>query len=258
MGFVIWYQVVFSAGGPGGVLPLVVPNDVFAGQYALDADITVDMVAGAVAGSFVIKLTDLPETVAATLVTVQHDRQLSDPVTVRISLGYFDDPASQVKPVLTGVIRSIRSSVDDTGHLVTEVSGLEIAGYRGRRSTWVKSSRMRAAATGNTWPACTTVRLRPPMSSSPASRWTFPASRCSMTSRSSPRSRGTNAAWWFRCIPACEPSSRITGPWSMTPSWPASSGPSSPATLRRTTSRVTGGYACRLLWARTACRPAKA
>jgi hypothetical protein len=135
MGFVIWYQVVFSAGGPGGVLPLVVSNDVFAGQYALDADITVDMVAGAVAGSFVIKLTDLPETVAATLVTVQHDRQLSDPVTVQISLGYFDDPASQVKPVLTGVIRSIRSSVDGTGHQVTEVSGLEIAGYRLLRKT---------------------------------------------------------------------------------------------------------------------------
>ena len=135
MGFVIWYQVVFSAGGPGGVLPLVVSNDVFAGQYALDADITVDIVAGAVAGSFVIKLTDLPETVAATLVTVQHDRQLSDPVTVQISLGYFDDPASQVKPVLTGVIRSIRSSVDDTGHLVTEVSGLEIADYRLLRKT---------------------------------------------------------------------------------------------------------------------------
>jgi hypothetical protein len=126
MGFVIWYRIQFPGVGLGG-LPLRVSNDVFGGEYVLDADVVLQSVAGASASTFRITLQNLPADAVETL----KGRHLEGEgrLTTTIELGYFDDPARQAA-VMTGAVTAIRSEVDQTGILVTQVSGLELAGHR--------------------------------------------------------------------------------------------------------------------------------
>ena len=52
MGIVIWYKLAF----PG----VTVSNDIFSGDYILDADITLEMTAGDSADTFKATLVNLP------------------------------------------------------------------------------------------------------------------------------------------------------------------------------------------------------
>jgi hypothetical protein len=136
MGFVIWYKLEVAGAGLGGLLPLRVSNDVFSGDYILDADIRVELVAGAAASSFTATLANLPADVADNLKS-QHRKRFGagDPLQVTISLGYFDDPATQINPVLQGVVTSICNRVADDGLLQTVLTGNELAGYRLLKTT---------------------------------------------------------------------------------------------------------------------------
>ena len=129
MGFVIWFKLEVPGAGPRGLLPLRVSNDVLSGDYILDADIRVDLVAGAAASSFTAVLANLPADVADTLKSKHRDGGKAQPLQVTISLGYFDDPATQARPVLNGVVNSIRTRVNGDGLLETELRGTELAGY---------------------------------------------------------------------------------------------------------------------------------
>lgn len=131
MGFVIWFQLQVERAGPGGLLPLRVSNDVFSGEYVLDADLRIDLLSGAAASTFSARLTNLPADVVETLKT-RHAEALAgqDPVEVTLTLGYFDDPAGRTAPVLRGVLTGIRTSVTDAGDLLTELRGMESAGFR--------------------------------------------------------------------------------------------------------------------------------
>jgi hypothetical protein len=130
MGFVIWFKLEVAGAGPGGLLPLRVSNDVFSGEYILDADIRIDLVAGPTASTFTAVMANLPADVAETLKS-KHREGLAkgDPLQTTISLGYFDDPSTQANPVLQGVVTSIRSRVSPAGLLETELRGSELAGY---------------------------------------------------------------------------------------------------------------------------------
>jgi len=130
MGFVIWFQVEIAGAGPGGG-PLRVSNDVFSGDYVLDADIQVDLVAGAAASPFRVTMANLPADVADGLKD-RHRQGLArrDPLGVTVSLGYFDEPAGRTSPVLRGVVTSLRTAVAADGTLQTEIRGQESAGYR--------------------------------------------------------------------------------------------------------------------------------
>ena len=131
MGFVIWFKLEVKQAGPPGDVLLRVSNDVASGDYILDADITVDLVAGAAASTFRAVLANLPADVADTLKSRHHEAIAGqNPLQATISLGYFDEPASQVSPVLRGVMTSIRSKVNGDGLLQTELRGSELAGYR--------------------------------------------------------------------------------------------------------------------------------
>ncbi|MBU2670216.1 hypothetical protein KOI35_42620 [Actinoplanes bogorensis] len=131
MGFVIWFQVSIEGAGLGGLLPLRISNDVFGGEYVLDADITVDLISGAAASTFTVVLTSLPADVVDTLKT-RHAKAVAggEPAGITIGLGYFDDPAGRADPLLRGVLTSIRTSVGRNGDLITTLRGLELAGYK--------------------------------------------------------------------------------------------------------------------------------
>jgi len=131
MGFVIWFKIEVDKAGPGGLLPLRVSNDVFSGEYVLDADIRVDLVSGAAASTFSATLSNLPADVVDTLKN-RHAEALNgnEPVGISLSLGYFDDPAGRSDAMLRGVVTSIRTRVGDDGALTTELRGVELAGYR--------------------------------------------------------------------------------------------------------------------------------
>src|SRR5262249_53477584 len=91
-GFIIWYKLKIDNAGPGGLLPLVVSNDIFSGQYVLDADIKISMSAGAVADTFTITLCNLPDKVASNLRNKQAEGLASrKPLQIDIFLGYFDN-----------------------------------------------------------------------------------------------------------------------------------------------------------------------
>lgn len=145
MGFVIWYQVTIPGAGAGG-LPLRVSNDVFSGDYVLDADIAVDMAVGAVAGTFRVTLANLPSPVADRLRS-QHAEAArgGQPMEISIGLGFFDAPAGRHNPVLDGVITRISGTVRQDGLLITELRGYDRAGYR-LRGTAVDVHRPGAAS----------------------------------------------------------------------------------------------------------------
>lgn len=147
MSFVIWYQVEIEEEKPAGGLlgaaaalvglglPLKLSNSVFNGAFILDADITVTMTGGDSADSFEMTLINLPTQTADLLKEKQHKGMQADPplpLTVKIHLGYFDEPAttSGTKPVLEGKITAIKSTVGEDGIGRTVIAGQEKGGYR--------------------------------------------------------------------------------------------------------------------------------
>jgi hypothetical protein len=131
MGFVIWYLLEVAGAGTGGLRPLRVSNDVTSGDYVLDADIRVELVAGGAPSTFTAVLANLPAVVADTLKSKHHDGLASgNPLQATISLGYFDEPATKAVPVVRGVVTWLRTSVNSEGLLETELRGSELAGYR--------------------------------------------------------------------------------------------------------------------------------
>ncbi|MCD0449196.1 hypothetical protein LO762_08345 [Actinocorallia sp. API 0066] len=131
MGFVIWFQARIEKAAFGGLLPLRVSNDVFGGEYVLDAEIRIDLVSGAAASTFSITFTSLPADVVETLRS-RHAAALAGgkPLSVVLSLGYFDDPDGRSAPVVRGVVTSIRTRVSESGELLTDLRGMEAAGFQ--------------------------------------------------------------------------------------------------------------------------------
>ena len=130
MSFVIWYQVEISApAAPAGFgLPLTVSNDVLAGSFVLDADITVAMTEGAATDAFEITLINLPTSVAELIRAVQ----ATTPVAVSIRLGYFDEPDTRTGDgglVLAGRVTRVTGRVGSDGYARTVLYGQEEAGY---------------------------------------------------------------------------------------------------------------------------------
>jgi hypothetical protein len=110
MGVIIKYQLAFTEA------KLKVSNDIFGGDFVIDADITVQMRRGQAGCSFEIKLYDLP------LKKVKTIEPLS---SVTIKLGYFDGSFEQVTE---GIITKIISKVEED-KLVTKITGLESGTY---------------------------------------------------------------------------------------------------------------------------------
>lgn len=148
MGFIIWYKVEFkeqqsaaallaqvaSVLPLGTTFPLKVSNDVFSGKYILDAEIVLTMLEGATVDKFKITLTNLPDDAAKALKDKQAAgmaKSTPQPLQVDIYLGYFDDlSAIKSTPVMSGVVTSIKTTVDQKGLLETLVEGEELAGYK--------------------------------------------------------------------------------------------------------------------------------
>jgi len=131
MGFVIWYALEVLAPGPAP-LPLVsVSNDVFGGEYVLDADIDVPMHEGEGSAIFSARIKDLPGTVVDTLRSVQQKAGAVDPMQVSVRLGYFDDAQRATKgAVLEGAVTAVRTSVTAEGAVVTELQGRDLAAWK--------------------------------------------------------------------------------------------------------------------------------
>ncbi len=114
MGVILKYQLEFPEIG------LKVSNDIFSGEYNIDATITVDMKRQASGGSFNVELIDLPmdkvEQLKARIPTLGK---------VIISLGYIDSPFGRV---MEGIIEKITTAVKE-GKLVTTIVGLESGTY---------------------------------------------------------------------------------------------------------------------------------
>jgi hypothetical protein len=126
MSLVIWYAMIFPE------LGVRVSNDVFSGEYLLDAEITIEMTAGDSADTFQAVLANLPAEVADGLKHAHQRASASKPLEAKIFLGYFDEPATATldSPVLHGAVTSIRSAVTDGGLLTTEIKGQELAGFK--------------------------------------------------------------------------------------------------------------------------------
>jgi hypothetical protein len=135
MGIVIWYKLVIPGGGTGGGT-LRVSNDVFNGDFVLDANITLDMSAEDVASTFKAALVNLPGEVGDRLRRAHAQAPAGRPLTARVFLGYFDDLSTTLagEPVMEAAVTFVRSTVGDDGLLRTELRGEEIGGYRLRNA----------------------------------------------------------------------------------------------------------------------------
>jgi hypothetical protein len=116
MGVIIKYQVEFPEAG------LRVSNDLYSGEFLLDADLTVKMETGTAGTSFSIQLYNLPLIRAKQLESIVRENKLAHVV---IRLGYFDGPFQEV---LEGIFTSIRSNASGD-QLVTSIEGLETAAH---------------------------------------------------------------------------------------------------------------------------------
>lgn len=126
MGVILKYQVNFPENS------LKVSNDATAGDYILDADITVDMQRGASGSGFEIKLLDLPEKEAKKLYKQLQGGKLG---SVVVKLGYMDGKFDVVMGGLFGKV--VAASEGDK--LVTTISGLETGTHALRHSRFQKS-----------------------------------------------------------------------------------------------------------------------
>ena len=114
MGVILKYKLEFVE------LGLKVSNDIFSGEFIIDANITAQMRRNISGGSFEIELIDLP---------LEKSRQIeaavARPITVKIHLGYFDSPFERV---MEGIIEHYKRDVNDQT-LVTTLKGLETGTY---------------------------------------------------------------------------------------------------------------------------------
>jgi hypothetical protein len=99
MGVIIKYQVSFPDAG------LTVSNDVFSGDFTLDASIQADMLRGALGGRLEVKLFNLPQ---AKVELLDKGVTAKTPKKIVIKLGYFDGDFSTV---MQGVYSEVRSTV---------------------------------------------------------------------------------------------------------------------------------------------------
>jgi hypothetical protein len=108
------------AAGAGATTKLKVSNDALAGDFCIDADISVKMHRWSAGSNFEIKLYDLPAPkVSALQQTVQKSRTTP---RVKISLLYFE---TSVQVLLDGVYEEVNT---DSAKLVTTIKGRE-AGF---------------------------------------------------------------------------------------------------------------------------------
>ncbi|MFF0726034.1 hypothetical protein [Streptomyces sp. NPDC004134] len=110
-------------------LPLTVSNHVFDGSLVLDAEITVTMNEGAVAGTFDVLLVNVPRDT----VTMLRSKIADVPLKAVVSLGYFDEPGSVDKPVMQGRILRITSWVGEDGLSRVRLTGQDAAGFALRK-----------------------------------------------------------------------------------------------------------------------------
>ena len=110
MGVIIKYQLNFPEVG------LKISNDIFSGEFILDANITVEMKRNIGGASFKIELFDLPKKK-----TDEIKAKLTSLPKVIIKLGYFDSPFEKV---MEGIIKDIKSDVQ-AEKLVTTITGQE-------------------------------------------------------------------------------------------------------------------------------------
>ncbi|WP_378729863.1 hypothetical protein [Nocardia brasiliensis] len=130
MGFIIWYKLEFRAGTAAPTPLLRLSNDVLHGDLLLDAAVRTKATLGPHATTFEITLWDLPLDEAERLAEQSRSRAGSgDPLLVDLGLGYFDQPSTQLRPVLRGAVTDIRTEVAADGSLLTHLKGTELGGY---------------------------------------------------------------------------------------------------------------------------------
>jgi hypothetical protein len=112
MGVIIKYQVAFPDVG------LTVSNDVYSGDFIIDASIKASMLRGVEGADFDITLQDLPEPKVKELTARLKQTVLGKVV---INLGYFDGPFA---PVMEGLYDRVACRVEGE-KLVTSVKGFE-------------------------------------------------------------------------------------------------------------------------------------
>ncbi|MBD0708189.1 MULTISPECIES: hypothetical protein [unclassified Streptomyces] len=110
--------------GLGG-LPLKVSNDLFGGALILDADLTVTMNEGAVAGTFDLVLVNVP----GDTVDMLRGKIASTPLKATVRLGYFDEPGSGERPVMEGRVTRITSWIAEDGLTRLRLVGQDAAGF---------------------------------------------------------------------------------------------------------------------------------
>src|SRR5262249_42732508 len=116
MGVIIKYQLEFPEIG------LKVSNDLFKGEFVIDADITATFGRAATGSSFEINLYDLPMEKAKELAEARKSQRL---LRALIRLGYFDAPFDHV---MEGAVTKVAAAVSDN-KLITTVKGEELGAY---------------------------------------------------------------------------------------------------------------------------------
>ena len=119
MGVIIKYVLDFDKA-------FKVSNDVFKGDFLIDASVRAEMKSGAAGGTFEIKLVDLPESKAAELF---EKSKKPDEARVTIKLGYMD---GDFDTVMEGVYKDVSATVDGDS-FVTTIKGEESATYALRK-----------------------------------------------------------------------------------------------------------------------------
>jgi hypothetical protein len=151
MGIIIKYQLDFPE------VELKVSNDLFSGDFILDADIKVSMNRGTTGGKFEIKLYDLPikeaNKIKEKVGTPSEDNQSSNPLAqvsnlvssqqsstlaqVTIKLGYFDDSFkfNDSNKVMEGIVQEVQTEVQGD-KLLTTLKGVEVGAYALTNTSW--------------------------------------------------------------------------------------------------------------------------
>lgn len=113
MGLILQYRLALPQQG------LTLSNNVYRGEYILDAEITAEMVCGFPGSVFKAKIWNLPEKEVKKLNTALGN----GPLPIQIDLGYFEFPFA---PLMTGVVKKVEAAVEE-GKLVTTLTGGESA-----------------------------------------------------------------------------------------------------------------------------------
>ena len=125
MGVIIKYLIDFTGAG------FTVSNDVFKGDFLIDASVRAVMSRGAAGSTFEIKLIDLPESKAETL-----NQKAKDPKDARVTikLGYMD---GDFATVMEGVYTDVSATVEGD-NLTTTIKGEESGTFALKRKRFQK------------------------------------------------------------------------------------------------------------------------